>query len=150
MLAVSSVLLLLIGWGSRASYQTGQLDVAQLRLSWRIRGERIESCRDRTQQELDALPVHMRTPRLCQTRALPYLLVLSIDHGIPDTTMLHPAGARHDRPIYVFRDTVLAAGRHHVRVSFVRADSAAQPLRFDGTLITLNSESTQLVHQTGQ
>jgi hypothetical protein len=63
--AVSALFLALIGWGTRADYQRATDQHALLRLSWRMRGERLENCRDRTPAELEALPVHMRTPRIC-------------------------------------------------------------------------------------
>ena len=83
-----------------------------------MRPDRAETCRDRTQAELDALPVHMRTPRVCEQKVIPYRLIVRIDDGRPDTTVVLPAGARHDRPIYVLRDTLLAPGEHFVSVAF--------------------------------
>ncbi|HEY0304805.1 MAG TPA: hypothetical protein VGC44_07520, partial [Longimicrobiales bacterium] len=111
-LLVSSAFLLLIGWGTRATWRSGDDSHALLRLSWRMRPERIERCRERTQAELDALPVHMRAPRVCETTVIPYRLVVTIDDARPDTTIILPAGARHDRPIYVLRDRQLAPGPH--------------------------------------
>ena len=97
-LAISVVFLALIGWGSRANYQRDEAKHALLRLSWRMRGERIERCHDRTQAELDKLPVHMRTPRICETTAVPYRITLRIDDGPTDTMTLLPAGAKNDVP----------------------------------------------------
>jgi hypothetical protein len=157
--AISALALGLIGWGSRAGYRSGAGDHALLRLSWRLRGERIENCRNRTQQELDALPAHMRTPRLCETRSVPYRLIVTIDGGEPHTTILRPAGARHDRPIYVLQDSALAPGTHHVTVVCVRADRATPLLRFDGSLnffrgyielITVDESTGQLVHESAR
>lgn len=157
MIVVSGVALLLIGWGSRAPYRASAGDEALLRLSWRLRPERNEHCRERTQAELDALPVHMRTPRVCETRAVPYRLILQIGDGPPDTTVVLGAGARHDRPIYIFRDSLMTPGETRVRVSFQRADSsAAEPLVLNEEiefraghieLITL-ADDAQLVHRS--
>jgi hypothetical protein len=156
---ISAIALGLIGWGSRAGYRSGADDHALLRLSWRLRGERIENCRNRTQQELDALPVHMRTPTVCETRSIPYRLIVSIDGGVPDTTILRPAGARHDRPIYVLQDSTLPPGTHHVTIVCMRADRFTPLLRFDGRLnffrgyielITVDESSGQLVHQSAR
>ncbi len=158
MVAVSALAVLLIGWGSRAPYQATDSNEALLRLSWRMRPERNEQCRDRTQAELDALPVHMRTPRVCETSVVPYRLILQIGDGAADTTTVLPAGAKHDRPIYLLRDSLLAPGSRRVRVAFERADSAsAKALSFDATLrfapghielITL--DAGQLVHRSAQ
>jgi hypothetical protein len=157
MVAASAVMLLLIGWGSRIHYQSGENEHGMLRLSWRMRGQKIEACRDRTPAELEALPVHMRTPRLCESRAVPYRLILSIDHGKPDTTTVLPAGAKHDRPFYILRDSLLRPGAHHVAVTFARSDtSAASVVEFNGNLnlrpgrielITLTEDGRRLAHR---
>jgi hypothetical protein len=63
-IAVSSAAMLLVGLGSRMPYRAAHHEAALLRLSWRIRGEHSEQCRDRTQAELDALPAHMRVARV--------------------------------------------------------------------------------------
>jgi hypothetical protein len=158
MVGVSAAALALLGWGSRAPYRATESEAALLRLSWRMRGERNEVCRDRTQAELDALPVHMRTPRLCETQLVPYRLVLQLGDGRPDTSLVLPAGAKHDRPIYVLRDSLLAPGAQRVRVTFERADSGTATVRpFDRTvtfapgfieLITLEEGTGQLVHRS--
>jgi len=132
---LSSALLLLVSVGSRMPWQTGERERGVVRLSWRMRPEHIEHCRDRTQTELGALPVHMRTPRICETRAVPYRLIVMIDGAIADTAIVLPGGAKHDRPLYVFRDWSLVPGRHHVSVTFGRNDGNSDTvLRFDREL----------------
>jgi hypothetical protein len=156
--AVSAAGLALIGWGSRAPYRATESDAALLRLSWRMRGERNESCRDRTQAELDALPVHMRTPRICETRVVPYRLVLQLGDGRADTSIVLPAGAKHDRPMYVLRDSLLQGGPQRVRVTFERADSVRagvlaldEVIRFQHgfiELVTLSDDGRSLEHRS--
>ncbi|HEX6308128.1 MAG TPA: hypothetical protein VFZ69_08075 [Longimicrobiales bacterium] len=114
-----------IGWLSRAPYDPPGNDAALLRLSWRFRAEASEQCRPRTQAELDALPVHMRTPEICEKELHAYLLVLRIDDGAADTLRVLPGGLRADRPAYVLRDTALAPGPHRIHVSFFREDTGA-------------------------
>src|SRR5690606_5782376 len=65
---VSALATASLGWLARAPYHPPGSDTGLLRLSWRLRGEKVESCRPRTQAELDALPVHMRTPEVCEGR----------------------------------------------------------------------------------
>ena len=154
-IVVSTFAMLFVGWCSRLPFQAMESRSAMLRLSWRMRPERNELCRDRTQAELDALPVHMRTPRVCETRVVPYRLIVQIGAGRADTSLILPAGAKHDRPVYVLRDTLLAPGAPQVRVVFERADSSlVGPLRFERTvrlqagfieLITLQEETGRLV-----
>ena len=158
MVITSAAFLVLIGWGSRIALPAASDQYGMLRLSWRVRPERIETCRDRTQAELDALPVHMRTPRICEARSTPYRLIVRIDDGRPDTTLMVGAGARQDRPIYVLRDSLLAAGRHRIHVSFERADTHHKKgLRFKDkvtfvagqiVLLTLSEDGKSLVNRT--
>lgn len=134
---VATAAVLAIGALSRLPWSPPAADAGLLRLSWRMRGERIETCRPRTQAELDALPVHMRTPEVCDSRLLAYRLVLQVDDAPPDSSIASPGGARGDRPLFVLRDIPLEPGPHRVRVRFEREDgdgSAAPPLVFDSVL----------------
>jgi hypothetical protein len=114
-----------------------------LRLSWRMHGERIETCRTRSPAELEKLPVHMRTEEVCEARLVAYRLVVQIDDARPDTTHVLPGGVRGDRPLFVLREMPLAPGRHRVRVRFAREDhledapleDAPPPLVLDTVLV---------------
>jgi hypothetical protein len=121
--ALAAALAVAIGWTSRVSYAPPGHDQAILRLSWRFRGEKNEQCRALTKAELDALPAHMRLPRVCTTELVPYRLVLNIDNAT-DTLMFAPAGAKRDRPIFVLHDVPLSPGWHDLRITFA-------PLRHD-------------------
>jgi hypothetical protein len=109
-----------LGWLARAPYTSPGADGALLRLSWRLRGEKSETCRPRTQAELDALPVHMRTPEVCESTLLAYRLVVQVDGATRDSVVVLPGGARGDRPVFVLREVPLAPGEHRVSVRFVR------------------------------
>jgi hypothetical protein len=104
---------------------TAERDVgAVLRLAWRARGERVNECRRLTPGELARLPVHMRQEEVCEGRLLPYRLVVSVD-GVPAVDRLvHGAGAREDRPLYVFEDLPLRPGPHRLAVRFTLVGAA--------------------------
>jgi hypothetical protein len=110
--------LVLLGALSRISFTPQQSGAALLRLSWRTRGEALQQCRNRTTAELEALPVHMRTPQICTGRVANYQLSVRIDDGPPRTRELRAAGARTDRPIYVLWQDTLTPGRHEIDVEF--------------------------------
>jgi hypothetical protein len=109
---------------------TAERDVgAIVRLAWRARGERVQDCRRRTPDELAKLPAHMRQEEVCEGRILPYRLVVEMDGAAAVNQLIHGAGAREDRPLYVFQDLVVSPGTHRIGVSFTRegappADSA--------------------------
>lgn len=111
---------LALGALSRAPYASADAAQGVLRLSWRVRGERVTECRRLTAEELEALPLHMRRPEACEGRIAPYRLRVAIDGAVVEDTLIHAAGARQDRPIYVFRDFPLAPGAHVVDVAFTR------------------------------
>jgi hypothetical protein len=108
-----------LGALSRTSYAVSG-EEAVLRLAWRARSVRVDVCRLRTPEELARLPVHMREEEVCEGRLLPYRLRAMVGDEPMVNAMVQPAGARADRPIYVFRELDLEAGQHRVRVWFER------------------------------
>jgi len=105
--------------GLLAHLPLGELrDGALLRLTLRSASAQVDVCRDRSAEELAALPVHMRQPRSCITTTVDYRLRIWID-GDPrlDRKVTH-RGVRHNRPLIADADLPLSPGPHHVRVSF--------------------------------
>lgn len=98
-----------------------------LRLSWRLRGERVSECRPLTQAEREALPIHMRREEVCEGRMLPYRMRLWVAGELTEDRTVVPAGAREDRPLFLFHEVRLPAGPYAVAVRFeaVRPAGAA-------------------------
>lgn len=117
--AVAAILAAAIAAGSRFPW-TGEGETAIVRLSWRARGEKVEECRPLTEREQADLPVHMRRSEICEGRVLPYALRVAIDGKVVVSDMLHGAGAREDRPVYVFREIRVEPGIHSLRIDFER------------------------------
>ena len=105
---------------SRTRYVAEPASHAVLRMAWRTRGTRVRECRHRTPEEIARLPVHMREDEVCEGRLLPYALVVSLDSQVVDSEQVRPSGVREDRPLYVYREFVVAPGTHRVRVEFTR------------------------------
>jgi hypothetical protein len=137
---------------------TAERDVgAIVRLAWRARGERVQDCRRRTPDELAKLPVHMRQEEVCEGRILPYRLVVEMDGTAAVNQLIHGAGAREDRPLYVFQDLVVSPGTHRIGVTFTRegapptdsttgAGALTTPARLTlDTVLTLGSRRVVLV-----
>ena len=95
---------------------------AVIRLTWRARGHRLEECRRLSPDELAKLPVHMRREEVCEGRILAYGLRVSLDGRTVVDEMVRPAGARADRPLYVFHEIPVPPGERVLGVSFLRED----------------------------
>ena len=139
-----------IAWLSRAPLDFGSGAEARIRLSWRVAGIPIEACRTRTEEELAALPVHMRSPEECTRTLAPFALDVAVGGRSVVRDTVFPKGARGDRPLYVFRDLPAEAGRVALSVRFeaVSASEGGTRYAWDGevelepgdvALLTLNS-----------
>lgn len=108
-------------------------DGGVVRLSWRAVGERIEECRVPSEQELAALPPHMRRKEICEGHLAPFALEVRLDGEPVVNREVRPAGAREDRPTYVFDEIPVAPGSYDLEVVFAVAEgdpaSLAAPLR---------------------
>jgi len=85
----------------------------------------VEACRRRTPEELAQLPVHMRQEQVCERRVAPYRLEVSLDDSMVVDRPVAAAGARADRPLYVFEELALPPGTYALRVAFTREGGAA-------------------------
>lgn len=91
---------------------------AVLRVSLRAVHAKAEICRDLSAAELEALPQHMRQPRVCDEIAPAYTLAVSVDGEQVLVDQVEPGGLRGDRPLIVDRQIALAPGTVQLRVSF--------------------------------
>jgi hypothetical protein len=97
-----------------------------LRLSLRTALARIEVCRDRTAEELAALPAHMRQPRLCAETAINYRLRVLVDGQERLSRTVTHRGVRRTRPLVVDELLRLTPGDHDLAVTFQAAAQTAQ------------------------
>jgi hypothetical protein len=141
---LSAVAVLGIAGLTRAPYTPPGTDAALLRFSWRLSTASRENCRPRTQEELDALPVHMRTPEVCTRDASTFTLITRIDDAAPDTAHLTRGGAKGDRPLFVLQDRALEPGRHRLRVE-LRRDTAAPGADAAARSTTGGAEGSELL-----
>ncbi|MEJ2152758.1 MAG: hypothetical protein P8Y29_07380 [Gemmatimonadota bacterium] len=115
---------------SRAPYEIEPGENAVVRFSWRA-AERIEECRPLTDEEQAELPVHMRQTETCERRVSPFALRVQLDGQVVVHDTLSGAGARGDRPLYVYREVSVRPGRHALFVEFGAVGSDEQPLRLE-------------------
>ena len=120
--AGSAVGLGLLARASAAPLPFHEGTTARLRLSWSARPERIEVCRTLSAEELAQREEHMRQRVECDGHFATYALRVESDGHVIGETVVHGAGLRHDRPLYVLREYDVAAGVHRVRVLFTRRE----------------------------
>lgn len=106
-----------IAWLSALEVNNGD-GGALLRLSWRTQPIRVEQCRTLSDDELAALPAHMRRAEECTGGFVDYELTVAVDGALVLADTVAPSGVRRDRPIYVLRDHRLTPGPADVAVSF--------------------------------
>jgi hypothetical protein len=124
--AVASATLVALRLSSFIPYAFRRNEGALVRLAWRARGERVNECRRLTPAELARLPVHMRREEVCEGRLLPYHLVVALDSAPAVDHLVHGAGAREDRPLYVFEELPVRPGLHRLSVRFTLVGTASQ------------------------
>lgn len=128
----------------------------ELRFAWRARSARVEACRRRTAEELARLPAHMRQEMVCERGVAPYRLHVALGDTTVVDRLVVAAGARADRPLYVFEELALPPGTYVLHVAFTReggaagdsaaADSRAAPPRLAlDTTVTLAAGRAALV-----
>lgn len=100
-------------------------DHGALRLSWRARPERVEVCREPSEEELARVAEHMRQRLVCEGSSASYLLRVVIDDVVLDTAVVRGGGLRHDRLIQLLRDYPLPAGVHRIAVTLDRRELVA-------------------------
>lgn len=91
---------------------------AELRVALATAHGRIEICRTPSEQELAALPAHMRAQRICEETAPDYRLAIAVDGEPRLDRRVVPQGVRRTRPLAVDAALRLPAGRHRVAVEF--------------------------------
>jgi len=99
---------------------------AALRVALRTPRAQVEICRDRTAEELAALPVHMRQPRACEVTTIDYRLHVTIDgHTVVDRLLVH-RGVRKNRPLVADETIPAAPGARRIVARF-EPESAIPP-----------------------
>jgi hypothetical protein len=98
---------------------------ALLGIAVRTMAGTVQDCRALSEAEIAALPQHMRRKEICETRAAPYRLEVSIDGETRLDRVYRPAGIHGDRPITVDERIGVTAGSHAVSIRFAPVDPAS-------------------------
>jgi hypothetical protein len=106
--------------GSNAPMTAHRSPDAVLRLAWSARPERVETCRQQTEEELARLPQHMRQPVVCEGTTAEYRLLVRLGGVVVVDRVVRGGGLRQDRRLYVFEELAVPAGSTKVEVRFER------------------------------
>lgn len=107
---------------------------AMLRLAWTARPERVEICREVSEEELARVPQHMRQAVVCEGRAASYRLEVRTDDSLMLSALVRGGGLRQDRQLYVYREIILPSGPSTIDVRLVRIDTVAAATEPDTAL----------------
>ncbi len=105
------------------AWQSLAPDKAVVRLSFTHSGAR--TCRDRTPEELAALPRNMRSAQLCERRRAPVRIEIDVDGSPAFAADLPPSGLAGSGPSRVYKRIELPAGRYRLAVR-MRDDPAVE------------------------
>ncbi len=98
------------------SWQSIESDQALVRISFSHGGDRSASCRDRTPEELAALPKNMRQAQVCDRRRPPVVVELEVDGQQILSRELPPSGFGGSGPSRIYERILLPSGEHHFAV----------------------------------
>jgi hypothetical protein len=111
-----------LAWASRAPMTVHPSAEAMLRLAWSARPERIERCRQQSEEELANIPTHMRQPVACEGVTAEYRLLVRVNGTLVADRLVHGGGLRRDRRLYVFEELPIPAGEAAIDIRLDRID----------------------------
>jgi len=118
-LQIAVALAAMAGISALAHLPVGRVPVeGALRLALRTRTARIEICHDRTEEELAALPAHLRQVRVCEERPIDYRLAVRIDDVLLVERLVEHHGVRHNRPLVVDELLSVEPGIRRLEIRF--------------------------------
>jgi hypothetical protein len=110
---VTIALSLGIAWlSANPSWQSMAEDHALVRISFTHGGDRSASCRDRTPEELAALPKNMRKAQICDRHRPPVTVELDVDGVAIVSRELAASGLSRTGPARVYQRVEVPAGEH--------------------------------------
>jgi coenzyme F420-reducing hydrogenase delta subunit/NAD-dependent dihydropyrimidine dehydrogenase PreA subunit len=108
--------------GSQLGYALPASDASTLVVSFKHPGSVQQHCRDRSAEELQSLPPHMRQPRVCERRRAWVRLRAYADGARKVDKKYQPKGLWDDGNSLAIERIPMAPGRHQVRVELGDTD----------------------------
>lgn len=105
----------LVGYFSAApAYHLLGENQAQIKLSFAHGGSPAGGCRDRTAEELAALPPNMRKAQICSRERVPLTIEFDLDGETIYRATLPPSGVRSDGPSRMYEKFIVEAGGYEI------------------------------------
>jgi len=118
---------------------------SELTVSLKHPGVANENCRDLSEEELAATPVHMRKPRECKRTRPPVRLRVEVDGELALDTSVPPSGLWKDGNSVALERIPLEAGDHHVGIAIGETDDPDEwTFRAENTL-TFTDDARRVV-----
>jgi coenzyme F420-reducing hydrogenase delta subunit/Pyruvate/2-oxoacid:ferredoxin oxidoreductase delta subunit len=114
--AVAFLVSACLGVASDWSYTARAATGSELVVTFKHPGQRSEVCRERSAEELERLPVHMRQAKLCERGRAPVRLRVSLDGARVIDESFAPKGIWSDGSSVAVAALSVAPGEHQVRV----------------------------------
>ncbi|HQR53573.1 MAG TPA: hypothetical protein PLZ79_09915 [Burkholderiales bacterium] len=106
-------LMFVVGYFSTSPrYQVTQPDEALVRVSFSHAAQRLQECRQRSDEELAKLPPNMRVREDCPRERAPTHFQLEIDGELRVDRVIVPSGLNRDGPAPLYSRLTVPAGRH--------------------------------------
>lgn len=125
--AIAGSAAIAIAWVSVAPMRLYESPDAVVRVSLGARPERIETCREVSDEELETLQPQMRQRVVCEGTTARYRLEVRRGGALLASQEVRGGGLRHDRQLYVYLELRVRSGQSSLDVRFVRLDSAPTP-----------------------
>jgi hypothetical protein len=127
--AVLVAALALLAGMSRVPWHPESGSGSTLRLSWRVRGELEQRCRQATAEEMAAQAAHMRQTTVCDPpRVAPYRLTVRLNDTTVHRAQLRGSGRAGEGTLYIIEEFAVAPGPQRLSVRLERlGDSHAAP-----------------------
>ncbi len=99
-------------FATQPPYQYGNADQASVKVSLSHAAERVEPCRQLTQEEIAELAANMRRAEACERERLPVMLELDLDGETIVAISAKPSGLWNDGPASIYQRFEVAPGEH--------------------------------------
>ncbi|TNE58487.1 MAG: hypothetical protein EP340_05070 [Alphaproteobacteria bacterium] len=93
-------------------------DQAMIRLTFTLYGDRMEACRQLTQEEIAKLPQNMKRKEICERARAPLYVQLFDGDQVLFDKEVPPSGFRDDGPSVLYESFPVPIGTHKLTVNF--------------------------------